>query len=160
MHVTIRGKVWRLTASCSRIPAGLDGYCDNPTTRRKRILIRSGLKGRYLLDVLLHEIAHASLWDLGEKPIDSLATSLAHFLWEQGVRPRQRGSKRAEEKLRQAINGFIWTRGELAAICEIVRGDVATSLARVLQRLRWAHVPEKATGPVDPLKSHAKSRKR
>lgn len=138
MKVTIRGKVWTLVET-SKIPSDIDGDCDAPTTKNKLIRIRPSLAGQRLLDVLCHEFSHAALWDLGEGPIESLANAIAHQLWDQGVRPDQKPSKRKMERLEQAIVGIIWTRGEVAVFDEVVRREVAHSIARILSRLGWAH---------------------
>lgn len=138
MKVSIRGKVWRLE-ECSKLSSDVDGDCDSPTTPNKLIRIRASIAGQRLLDVLCHEVSHAALWDLGEGPIESLANSIAHELWEQGVRPDQKTTKRTTERLEQTIAGIIWTRGEVAVLDEVVRREVAHSLAHVLGRLKWSH---------------------
>jgi len=137
MRVLARGKVWNLVHT-KALPRDVDGECDAPSTKKKQIRIRSGLDGQRLLDVYVHELTHASLWDLGEGPVASLANAVAHELWNDGVRPEHRPSKKNLDKLEHEIVSIVWSRGEVAVFDETVRREVAHAIARLLNRLGWA----------------------
>lgn len=137
MRVLIRNKVWDLIYSTS-LEEGTDGECDAPFVKNKQIRIRKELKGQRLLDAYVHEVTHASFWDLGEGPVASLANVVALDLWESGVRPNRKTNKVTRDRLEHHIIGVIWTRGEVAVIDSDVRREMADSIARVLNRLGWA----------------------
>ncbi len=87
MTFTFNGKRYRFyNSSQSRLPAGDDGKCDQQDEKRKGITIRRTLKGERRLDVLIHEMIHASCWDLAEETVGRMATEIAHALWRLGYR--------------------------------------------------------------------------
>lgn len=86
MRVRIRGKVWDLSFSSEGLGDDDDGFCDSPSRRGKRILIRPGLRPERELDVTVHEITHAALWDLDEEAVEEFATDLARALYRLGYR--------------------------------------------------------------------------
>jgi hypothetical protein len=59
------------------------GSCDPPTKRNKKIRILKSLKGEELLEVRLHEIFHAGLWDIDEEVIAELARDAARACWKE-----------------------------------------------------------------------------
>lgn len=59
------------------------GSCDPPTKPNKEIRIISSLKGQELLEVMLHEILHAALWDLDEQAIEETAEDAARAIWKE-----------------------------------------------------------------------------
>lgn len=120
------------------LPRDVDGECDAPWIKNKQIRIRRGLTKQRLLDAFVHEVTHASLWDLGEGPVASLANAVSLELWASGLRPGQETSKTTQDRLEQATISVIWTRGEVAVIDEGVRREVAQAIARMLNRLGWA----------------------
>jgi hypothetical protein len=134
----VRGKVWSLVYTVKGLPEDVDGECDAPTAKKKQIRIRKGIEGQRLLDVYVHELTHAALWDLGEGPVASLANAVAHELWNDGLRPGFKPSKRNLDKLEHEIVSIIWSRGEVAVFDETVRREVAHTIARLMNRLGWA----------------------
>ena len=136
MKLLIRGKVWQLVYTT--LPKDVDGECDAPWTKKKKIKIRKELSNQRLLDVLVHECAHAALWDLGEGPIATMANAVAHELWNDGARPGYKSSKKNLEKLEHEIVSIIWSRGEVANFDEEVRREVAHAMGKMLNRLGWA----------------------
>lgn len=136
MRILVRGKVWRLVYTDS-LPEDVDGECDAPFVKKKKIKIRKGMEGQRLLDALVHECAHAALWDLGEGPVASLANAVAHELWNKGLRLAGKATKRNLEKLEHEIISIIWSRGEVAVFDEDVRREVAHSMARLLNRIGY-----------------------
>jgi hypothetical protein len=65
-----------------------DGECDAPDMPGKEIRIRRGLRPERELDVLIHEMVHAALWDLDESAVEELATDITRALTRLGY---QRG---------------------------------------------------------------------
>jgi hypothetical protein len=63
---TIRGV--RYTIRPARIKDR--GTCDNPKSEKPTIKYNKGLAGAELLEVLIHEVMHACLWDLDEHAIE------------------------------------------------------------------------------------------
>jgi hypothetical protein len=137
MRVLVRGKVWSLVYT-NDLPKDVDGECDAPTLKKKQIRIRKNIGEQRLLDVYVHELSHAALWDLGEGPVASMANAVAHELWNDGLRPGHKPSKKNLDKLEHEIVSIIWSRGELAVFDEDVRREVAHTMARLLNRLGWA----------------------
>ena len=140
MRLLIRGKVWKLVF-LKKIPSDdgeVDGECDAPWIKGKKIKIVKDLSDQRLLDALVHECSHAALWDLGEGPVATMANAVAHELWNAGVRPGHTPSKRRLDKLEHEIISIIWSRGEVAVFDEEVRREVANCQARMLNRLGWA----------------------
>jgi len=137
VRVTARGKVWQLVYT-SKLPKDVDGECDAPWVKKKQIRIRKDMTEQRLLDAYVHEVTHASLWDLGEGPVASLANAVAHELWNDGLRPDSRPTKKNLDKLEHEIVSIIWSRGEVAVFDESVRREVAHTIARLLNRLGWA----------------------
>jgi len=137
VKVLVRGKVWLLVHT-KALSEDVDGECDAPNAKKKQIRIRKGLKDQRLLDVYVHELTHAALWDLGEGPVASLANAVAHELWNDGLRPVGQTSKNNLDKLEHEIVSIIWSRGEVAVFDETVRREVAHTIARLLNRLGWA----------------------
>jgi len=137
VRVLIRTKVWKLVHTTT-LEDGTSGECDAPWCKDKEIRIRKTLKNQDLLDTYVHEVTHAAFWDLGEGPVASLANAVAHELWNDGLRPGFKASKKNFDKLEHEIISVIWLRGEVAVIDENVRREVAHSQARVLNKLGWA----------------------
>lgn len=82
MIVKIRGKEWVLRFC--KMPRKLRGLCDAPDTKGKTIKIESKLEGEEKLEVLIHEMLHAGLWDLAEEAVAELAVDLARELTRLG----------------------------------------------------------------------------
>jgi len=133
----VRSKLWHLVHTTS-LEEGCDGECDAPNRKGKQIRIRKELTGQRLLDAYVHELSHAALWDYGEGPIKSLANSMTHDLWNKGLRPNRKTTKKTRDKLEHEIVSVIWSRGEVAVIDEDVRREIAASFARALSNLGWA----------------------
>lgn len=82
MIINIRGKEWVLRFC--KLPRNIRGLCDAPDTKGKTIKIGHKLKGEEKLEVLLHEMLHAGLWDLSEEVVAELAADLARELTKLG----------------------------------------------------------------------------
>lgn len=62
--------------------SGDHGECDSPLkdTKKKgpkQIRINQQLRGRKLLDALIHEMTHAGFWHIDEEYVEEFATDLA-----------------------------------------------------------------------------------
>jgi hypothetical protein len=81
MRHKIRGKIWNVR----RVPnlGNARGSCDPPTKPNKEIKILSSLRGQEFLEVLLHEILHAALWDLDEEAVSETAEDAARAIWRE-----------------------------------------------------------------------------
>lgn len=84
MIVTVLGKRYNLRF----VPNLGDkrGDCDSPSTPNKEIRIWQGVKGEERLEVLIHELAHASCWPLDEEYVAKFAEDTARALWRLGYR--------------------------------------------------------------------------
>jgi hypothetical protein len=56
------------------------GLCSSPKADKPHIKIQKGLKGVEHMEVLIHEILHACLWDLDEEAIDESSIVIAEIL--------------------------------------------------------------------------------
>lgn len=83
MRVYLRNKCWKLVFK--RLTSHR-GYCDSPDAPSKSIEIDSKLKGEERLEVLIHEMLHASGWILDEEWVASTAHDIARILWRLGYR--------------------------------------------------------------------------
>jgi hypothetical protein len=62
------------------------GECDSPSDANKEIRILYTLRGVQLLEVIIHELLHAALWDIDEEAISEAARDIARILWKLGFR--------------------------------------------------------------------------
>jgi hypothetical protein len=84
MIVTIRGRKWNLKRV--RVANGTDGDCDQPDVPKREIRVSPSLRGERELEVMIHEMLHASYWDLSEEAVDTAAEDIARALWKLGYR--------------------------------------------------------------------------
>jgi hypothetical protein len=83
MQVTVRRKYWDLRFE------ELDevrGLCDPPDSIGKTIRIDSRLAGEEQLEVICHEVGHASFWMIDEESIEEFGRDIAKILWRLGYR--------------------------------------------------------------------------
>jgi hypothetical protein len=83
MTFTFNGKRYRFRLMKSRY---VEGACSPPDGRGKEIAIRGSLRSEHRLDALIHEMLHASCWDLAEETVERTATDMARALWRLGYR--------------------------------------------------------------------------
>jgi hypothetical protein len=81
MRHLIRGKYWNIRRVSNL--GNARGSCDPPTKPNKEIKLLSSLRGQELLEVMLHEILHAALWDLDEEAIEETAEDAARAIWKE-----------------------------------------------------------------------------
>lgn len=86
LKVKIGSKTWFIQFVRSRdIPADRYGDCGyaggTPIIR-----VRRALRNRAALEILLHEVLHASRPELSEEAVTTTAIDLARVLWKRGYR--------------------------------------------------------------------------
>lgn len=86
MRCRLRGVPWEIRWQKITSEDGWIGYCTNPSTHNRHITIDPDIEGREELDVLIHEMVHACLWDLKEDAVDETADSISRVLWRLGYR--------------------------------------------------------------------------
>lgn len=86
MRIKVRNRFWTFRRVKSR---GADGECDPPTSLKREIRVNPDLTGVDELDVILHELLHASQWDLAEEAVAEIATDISRVLWRLGYRKGQ-----------------------------------------------------------------------
>lgn len=89
MFVTIRGRRYRLLA-VPRLPEDRDGDCTSPSDKGRMIRYRRALRGQRKMEVLIHEMLHAALWDLDEQAVEETAHDLSRALWRMGYRETEK----------------------------------------------------------------------
>ena len=85
MLVYVNGKRWDMVfAPC----VDCDGSCDAPTDKNKQIKIAPRLRKdqRRLMEVVVHELIHASDWSKDETWVEPVAEDIARVLWKLGYR--------------------------------------------------------------------------
>jgi len=139
LRIRIRRKYWTLRYVAN---FGADGECDEPQARSKLIRVRAGLPPKRELEVLVHEMLHAGLWDVSEDTIDRIAADVTERLaaigWKK-VKPPTQGRwrpKRADQiaigdDLRYILRSRMW------AIDGGVLDELASDIGVVLARLGW-----------------------
>ena len=80
----IGGKRWRVRFLPAAVfSRGCDGDC---SIRSNTIRIKRNLKGRSMLESLIHETLHAAHWQIAEECVAETADDLARLLWRLGYR--------------------------------------------------------------------------
>ncbi len=62
------------------------GICSNPQNKDRSIKIDKTVKGKFLLELELHEFLHASKFCLPEKEVDRMGKEISDILWRMGYR--------------------------------------------------------------------------
>lgn len=88
MTITILGKRWNLQF-CARLPKDetgkeLDGDCDPPTAKHRKIRVHKSLAGKELLETLIHECTHAADTHKTEEWVSDFSRDLTAVLWKLG----------------------------------------------------------------------------
>lgn len=81
MRHKILGKIWNVRYA----PNLKDrGHCDPPDKKNKSIIIKQGLKGEELMEVLIHELLH-SCWFKGfsEEVVTEMAEDISRAVWKE-----------------------------------------------------------------------------
>jgi len=89
MRVRILGKTWNVRFAPVAEMGRDYGACDPPNVRGKEITLRDDLRGRELVDTVIHESLHAGGWhQFDEAFIERLATEISKLLWRREVLER------------------------------------------------------------------------
>jgi hypothetical protein len=85
MYAELGGKRWKVEFGDPG--RGTDGICDKPTTKGKRIVLRSSLRRNpvRLAETAIHEAMHATQWCLDEEAVAEWAADIARLLNRLGV---------------------------------------------------------------------------
>ena len=103
--ITIDGLKWRIQWSGKNMTKdGRLGECDDPTVKNRAIRIKPNLAPFLELDVLLHEMDHASDFKKGEDYVNQHATEKSKVLWRLGYRRLDQEELNAWEAKR-GLNG-------------------------------------------------------
>lgn len=81
MRVKVCGKYWDFRFVPLRTAKG---DCDPPTLPGKQIRVDSRLDGEERLEVIIHELMHASDWKVSEEHITEAAADISAILWRLG----------------------------------------------------------------------------
>ncbi len=91
MRVSILGKFWRLLFTKDGLGSKNWGLCDPPTLRDKAIRVDPDLKGQKRMEIIIHEVTHASGFHLSEEYVEEFARDLARILTKAGYHEIVRG---------------------------------------------------------------------
>jgi hypothetical protein len=78
---SFRGKEYEIIFT-NNIPKTKVADCDIPSKENPIIRIKSSLKNKKKLEILIHEMLHANFWDLDEKAVHERARDMAKALWK------------------------------------------------------------------------------
>jgi len=56
------------------------GECSHPKSNKKEILISNKLRGKELVEIIIHEMLHASMWIVSEETVDQTAKDISDAL--------------------------------------------------------------------------------
>ena len=86
MKLKMRGKVWEFVRQRAGLGVGNFGNCEAPNLPGKKIVVDHTIKGVHELEVIIHELLHASDWDKAEEAITETADDMAKCLHKLGYR--------------------------------------------------------------------------
>ena len=90
MRIRLLGIQWNLkfVANLGKNKDGVPylGHCDHPGTSNKTIKVLSNLAPAQELDVTIHELIHALLWNHDEEFVNNVGKDLSEILWKLGYR--------------------------------------------------------------------------
>jgi hypothetical protein len=83
MRVRVLNRLWNLRFARNMANRG---DCDPPDQRGKEMRVSSALRGEERLEVVIHELIHASGWHIDESYAERFAADVARVLWRLGYR--------------------------------------------------------------------------
>jgi len=87
---TIRGQKFKIVfvSNLGTLPCGTRkaGDCEPPKSGTRTIRILKSLRGRELMEVLIHEASHAAFWDLDEEVITEFASDVTDVLMSYEIK--------------------------------------------------------------------------
>lgn len=101
MLTRILGQRWLTRLVSGREIPGKDGDSDRPKSKHKQIRIWDRLRGRRLLETMIHEFTHCAhpKWD--EEAVEEFSRDLALFIYRMGFRLRSKHFEKNLEESRQ-----------------------------------------------------------
>lgn len=90
MRISILGKQWNLKflPNLGKNKDGIPylGHCDDPELPNRTIKVVTKLESQQELEVTLHELSHAFLWNHDEEFINKMGKDLSEIMWKLGYR--------------------------------------------------------------------------
>lgn len=70
----------------TKLEGGAYGYTYQQKSKRPRILIHDGLRGRHRLTIIVHELIHALFPTASEEHVEQVGKDVSKVLWALGYR--------------------------------------------------------------------------
>lgn len=90
MRISILGKQWNLkfVPHLGKNKDGVPylGHCDDPNNTDRIIKIVAKLDPKQELEIILHELNHAFVWNHDESFVNQIGKDLSEVLWKLGYR--------------------------------------------------------------------------
>ena len=82
MRIKVGNKYWSLVFT--ELDENTGGECDSPDTKGKQIRISTDLQREEELEVVIHELLHASDWSKDEEWVEEIAQDISNVLMRLG----------------------------------------------------------------------------
>ena len=82
MRIKVGNKYWNLVFI--ELDENTGGECDSPDTKGKEIRISTDLQREEELEVVIHELLHASDWSKDEECVEEIAQDISNVLMRLG----------------------------------------------------------------------------
>ena len=82
MRIRVGNKYWNLVFI--ELDENTGGECDSPDTKGKEIRISTDLQREEELEVVIHELLHASDWSKDEEWVEEIAQDISNVLMRLG----------------------------------------------------------------------------
>lgn len=87
--ISLLGKHWTLLFTTS-LPKGDFGSCDRPDRPGKTIKVNSRMRGRQVIETVIHECLHATDWWKDEEYVHCIAEDITKILTHPDVMKRSK----------------------------------------------------------------------
>lgn len=82
MRIKVGNKYWNLVFI--ELDENTGGECDSPDTKGKEIRISTDLQREEELEIIIHELLHASDWSKDEEWVEEIAQDISNVLMKLG----------------------------------------------------------------------------
>ena len=82
MRIRVGNKYWNLVFI--ELDENTGGECDSPDTKGKEIRISTDLQREEELEIVIHELLHASDWSKDEEWVEEIAQDISNVLMRLG----------------------------------------------------------------------------
>ena len=82
MRIKVGNKYWNLVFI--ELDENTGGECDSPDTKGKEIRISTDLQREEELEIVIHELLHASDWSKDEEWVEEIAQDISNVLMRLG----------------------------------------------------------------------------